>query len=309
MGQSGDMNIRWGDLIVSLREENLKGKATDQRNDESGPDYILAVGEAAARRLLMLDEIFGPHSRELPRRAGLTQGMRVADIGCGTGLVSLWIVAQLGAGGSVTGVDMSGEQLKVAEKNAVAAGLTNISFQEASAYETNLPREQFDLVYSRFLMCHLTDPADALSEMRALLKPDGILVCDDHDDGGIFSEPPTGVYKRLVEISEAINRTRGLDSHIGLKLPRLVCEAGFGSPEVVVKQIAELRGPHKLFWEITLREAAPAILAACVATKEELDTVCSEIRAISEDETTLVMLARVTQVWARLGFAANARRI
>ena len=294
---------------MSLGEENLKREATEQRNDESGPNYVLAVGEAAARRLLMLDEIFGPHSRELLTRAGLTQGMRVADIGCGSGLVSLWIAAQLGAGGSVTGVDMSGEQLRVAEKNAGAAGLTNVSFQEASAYETKLPREQFDLVYSRFLMCHLTDPAKALSEMRTLLRPDGILVCEDHDDGGIFSEPQTGAYERLVEISEAVNRILGLDSYIGLKLPRLVREAGFGRPEVVVKQIAELRGPHKLFWEITLREAAPAILAAGVATQEELDTVCGEIRAIAEDEATLVMLARVTQVWARLDCATNSRGI
>jgi len=296
-------------LIVSLGEENLKREATEQRNDESGPDYVLAVGEAAARRLRVLDEVFGPHSRELLRRAGLTQGMRVADIGCGSGLVSLWIAAQLGAGGSVTGVDMSGEQLRVAEKNAGAAGLTNVSFQEASAYETKLPRGQFDLVYSRFLMCHLTDPAKALSEMRTLLRPDGILVCEDHDDGGIFSEPQTGAYERLVEISESVNRIRGLDSYIGLKLPRLVREAGFGRPEVVVKQIAELRGPHKLFWEITLREAAPAILAAGVATQEELDTVCGEIRAIAEDEATLVMLARVTQVWARLDCATNSRGI
>jgi len=106
---------------MSLNEENLKEEDTERRNDESGPDYLLAVGEAAARRLLMLDEIFGPHSQELLGRAGLTQGMRVADIGCGTGLVSLWIAAQLGAGGSVMGVDMSGEQLRIAEKNAVAA--------------------------------------------------------------------------------------------------------------------------------------------------------------------------------------------
>ena len=67
----------------------------------------------------------------------------------------------------------------------------------------------------------------------------------------------------------------------------------------MVKQIAELRGPSKRFWEITLREAAPAILATGVVTQEELDSVCVEIRSIAEDETTLVMLARVTQVWAK----------
>ena len=290
-------------------EKDLKQEDIGRRNDESGPDYILATGEAGARRLLLLDEIFGFHSREVLGRAGLAQGMRVADIGCGTGLVSLWIATQVGDRGSVAGVDMSGEQLRIAEKNAAAAGLTNVSFQEASAYETKLPRGQFDLVYSRFLMCHLADPAKALSEMRALLKPDGILVCEDHDDGGIFSEPPTRAYKRLVEISDAVNRTRGLDSYIGLKLPHLIRDAGFRMPEVMVKQMAALRGPSKRLWEITLREAAPAILAAGIATQEELDTVCSEIRAVADDETTLVMLARVTQVWARLDFAANVHGV
>jgi ubiquinone/menaquinone biosynthesis C-methylase UbiE len=261
-------------------------------------DYILATGEAAVSRLELLDEIFRPHSRELLETAGLANGMRTADIGCGTGLVSLWLASKVGPEGMVVGVDMSSEQLRIAQANAATAGLTNVSFQEGSAYETNLPRDQFDLVYSRFLMCHLTDPAKALREMRALLKPDGILVCEDHDDGGIFSEPPTSAYKQLVEISEAMNRARRLDSYVGLKLPRLVREAGFARPEVMVKQIAELRGPNKRFWEITLREAMPAILAAHAATQEELDAVCNELRAIAQDETTLVMLARVTQVWA-----------
>jgi SAM-dependent methyltransferase len=296
-----------GDLIMTSREERKQEQA--ERRRESPTEHILATGEAAAGRLEMLEEIFGPHSRQLLGKAGLCKGLRVADIGCGTGLISLWIATQVGAEGRVVGVDMSCEQLKVAQANAAAAGLTNVSFQEGSAYETNLPPGQFDMIYSRFLMCHISQPAKSLREMRALLKPDGILVCEDHDDGGIFSEPPTRAYRRLVEISDAVNRARGLDSYIGLKLPRLIREAGFGKPEVVVKQIAELRGPRKLFWEITLREAAPAILASGVATKEELDTVCSEIRAVAEDETALVMLARVPQVWAHLGLAANTTGI
>jgi 2-polyprenyl-3-methyl-5-hydroxy-6-metoxy-1,4-benzoquinol methylase len=292
------------DLIMTYEKE-FRQEATELEH-KSRTDYVLATGEAAASRLELLDEIFGPHSRELLETAGLANGMRVADIGCGTGLVSLWLATKVGPGGTVVGVDMSSEQLRVAQANAATAGLTNVSFQEGSAYETNLPRGQFDLVYSRFLMCHLTEPAKALREMRALLKPDGILVCEDHDDGGILSEPPTSAYRRLVEISEAVNRARSLDSYVGLKLPRLVREAGFARPEVMVKQIAELRGPNKRFWEITLREATPAILAAQGATQEELDTICTELRAIAQDETTLVMLARVTQVWARRNSATNS---
>jgi hypothetical protein len=135
--------------------------------------------------------------------------------------------------------------------------------------------------------------------MSSLLKRGGILVCEDHDDDGIFTEPATHAYQRLVEISDAVNRSHGLDSYIGLKLPRLFREAGFGQPEASVYQIARLRGKEKLFWELTLREAAPAILAAQASTPEELDAVCQEMREIARDESILLMLARVTQVWAR----------
>jgi hypothetical protein len=131
------------------------------------------------------------------------------------------------------------------------------------------------------------------------LRPHQVLVCEDHDEGGIFTEPATHAYKRLIEISDAVNRSHGLDSHIGLKLPRLFRELGFSEPEAKVHQIALLRGEEKQFWELTLREAAPAILAARASTPEELDLICEEMRNIAHDESILLMLARVTHVWAR----------
>jgi SAM-dependent methyltransferase len=262
-------------------------------------DYILATGEKTVSRLQLLDSIFASHTRELLQTAGLAPGMRVAEMGCGTGLTALWVAGQVGDSGSVVALDASSEQLEVARENARQAAVSNISFRQASAYDPGLPNGSFDLVYSRFLLCHLDDPRRAMEELKALLAPGGCLVCEDHDDGGIFTEPPTHAYKRLVEISETVNRAHGLDSYIGLKLPALFRGAGFSQPEVRVKQIACLRGEQKRFWEITLREAAPAILAAGASTQEELESIRGEMRAIAEDESILLMLARVTQVWAR----------
>jgi hypothetical protein len=90
-----------------------------------------------------------------------------------------------------------------------------------------------------------------------------------------------------------------LDSGIGLKLHRLFREAGFGTSEVTLKQAALLRGEGKRFWELTLREAAPAVVEADAASAEELESLCDDLRAIAHDETTLVILARVSQVWSR----------
>ena len=261
--------------------------------------YMLATGEKAVSRLDLLERIFGPATHQLLSAAGLCPGMRVAEIGCGTGLTAQWVSTQVSPGGSVTGVDSSSEQLHIGQKSAAEAGTTNLSFREGDANETGLPRDSFDLIYSRFLLCHLTDPAKALVEMHSLLKRGGVLVCEDHDDGGIFTEPATHAYRRLVEISDAVNRSRGLDSYIGLKLPRLFREVGLSQPEVKVNQVALLRGEAKRFWELTLREATPAILSEDASTSEELDAICEEMRKIAQDESILLMLGRVTQVWAR----------
>src|SRR5215467_96018 len=261
--------------------------------------YMLATGEKAISRLDLLERIFGTGTRDLLNVAGLRPGMRVAEIGCGIGLTAQWISEKVGASGSVVALDSSSEQLEIASRCAGEVGTKNLSFNQGDAYETGLTRDSFDLVYARFLLCHVADPERALTEMRSLLKPGGTLVCEDHDDGGIFTEPTTHAYKRLVEISNAVNHSSGLDSYIGLKLPRLFREVGFIQPEAKLNQIALLRGEEKRFWELTLREAAPAILAANASTSEELDAISGEMREIAKDESILLMLARVTQVWAR----------
>lgn len=269
------------------------------------PRYMLATGEAAARRLRLIDSIFGPSTRGLLLSSGLTAGWRVAEIGCGVGLVSFWIAEQVGSIGSVVAVDASAIQIETAANYAAQKGLTNIAFHTADAYDTGLARESFDLVFSRFLMCHVPEPTRAMREMRSLLKLGGVLVCEDYDQRSVTSEPPSRCYRRLNEISDAMDAAFGVDSNIGPKLPRLFQEVGFIGPQVAMQQFVRLRGEEKRFWEITLQEARPAILQHGVATAEEVDEVCSEMRRIAEDETTLVMLARVTQLSARKSSFAN----
>jgi len=260
-------------------------------------EYVLATGSRAGDRLQMLDVIFGPDSRQLLTRLGLNRGCRVADIGCGTGQMVLWAAQQVTEAGTVWAVDASQDQLRVAEESAKSAGLRNVSFRQASGYETGLPQNSFDFVYSRFLMCHLTRPVEALAEMLVLLKVGGVLVCEDYEMSAVGSFPPTHAYSRLAEISAKVDAEHGVDSDIGPKLPSLFVQAGIVQPEVVIRQPAFLRGETKRFWALTLREAAPAIIDCGAATAEELDDLCTQLSNIADDETTLVLIARVFQVW------------
>src|SRR5882672_196555 len=113
--------------------------------------YVLATGEAAAYRLRLLHGLYGPGTRRVLFESGLRRGMRVADLGCGVGMVTALLAEIVGPRGHVVGIDFSGAQITEARKRFSAVD-ANASFVEASAMDTGLPPELFDLVYSRFLL-------------------------------------------------------------------------------------------------------------------------------------------------------------
>ncbi|HEX3251091.1 MAG TPA: class I SAM-dependent methyltransferase, partial [Pyrinomonadaceae bacterium] len=117
-------------------------------------EYVLATGDAAVNRLRILHNVYGPGARELLVRAGIKPGMTVADLGCGTGMVTQLLAELVGPTGAVIAVDYSGAQVEQA-RALLPPDVTNVRFIEASATDTGLPREAFDLVYCRFLFIHL----------------------------------------------------------------------------------------------------------------------------------------------------------
>ncbi|MFZ0641329.1 MAG: methyltransferase domain-containing protein [Candidatus Acidiferrales bacterium] len=272
---------------------------TPSDHPESRGKYIFAAGEAAAERLRLLDRIFHPTTRALLTRAGLAPGWQVADIGCGIGLNAMWMAERVGPSGAVAGIDMSEEQMRIARAKAEAAGVKNTLFRQGTATATGLPRGAFDLVYARFLLCHLTNPVAALEEMSSLLKSGGVLVCEDFIASTIATYPETRAYVRLSEIYPIMDAKRGVDSNAGAKLHQYFQSAGFSAPEIKMEQPVFLRGEEKRFWEMTLREAIPAIVEAGVAREEDIEQICEEMRAIAEDETILLVVTTVVQAWAR----------
>jgi SAM-dependent methyltransferase len=252
--------------------------------------YALATGEAAAYRLRILHALYAPGSRRVLLDAGLRRGMRVADLGCGVGLVTAVLAELVGPEGQVVGLDASAAQLGQARERMPLGG-TNVRFVEASATDTGLSPASFDLVYCRFLLLHLPEPERALREMWTLLKPNGILVCEDSDLTSAGGEPPSAL-DAFPDLWGRLGPVRGADYTLGHRLYHMVQAAGFLAPEVTFNQPVRARGENKRFLELSAAEAG-------LITAEELESTLAETRRLSADETVLAVMPRMAQVWAR----------
>jgi SAM-dependent methyltransferase len=223
--------------------------------------------------------------------------MRVADFGCGVGLVTGLLAELVGPEGYVVGIDSSAAQLAQARER-MPAGITNFGFVEASATDTSLPPASFDLVYCRFLLLHLPEPERALCEMAALLKPNGVLVCEDSDLTSAGGEPPSAL-GAFAELWGRLGPARGVDYTVGRRLFQMVQAAGFPAPEITFNQPVLARGENKRFLELSVAEAGPAFIEAGLITAEELQSTLVEMRRLNADETALAVMPRMAQVWAR----------
>jgi SAM-dependent methyltransferase len=107
-------------------------------------------------------------------KLGVTNGMRVLDVGCGDGTTA---VPEAKRGAEVLGVDIASNLVAAGNARARELGLDNLSFQVGDASGLNeLDGEQFDLVVSIFGAMFAPRPFDVAKELVRVTRPGGRIV-------------------------------------------------------------------------------------------------------------------------------------
>jgi precorrin-6B methylase 2 len=109
----------------------------------------------------------------------LREGTTVADIGAGTGWLTVEVARRVGQAGRVYSTEISVEQLAGIRRVAAAAGLSNVIVLEAGERATGLPSECCDAIFMRRVYHHLSAPSAILASIHDALKPGGRLVIID----------------------------------------------------------------------------------------------------------------------------------
>jgi SAM-dependent methyltransferase len=136
-------------------------------------------------------------------------GSLVLEAGCGTGAQTIAL-----AGNSpearIVSVDISAASLAEARAKADFAGLANVEFHQADLFALPFPPQHFDHIFVCFVLEHLSSPLDALTTLKALLKPGGTITVIEGDHGSAYFHPDSHAARQaigcLVELQRA---TRG----------------------------------------------------------------------------------------------------
>lgn len=135
---------------------------------------------------------FAADAARLVKALKLNAGQTVADIGAGSGELSVALAREVGPSGRVYATELNAGLLPVIRRAADAAGLTNVSVVEGHATRTNLPESCCDALVVRFVYHHFSDPRQMNASLRQALKPGGLLAVIDFAADSAESADPAG---------------------------------------------------------------------------------------------------------------------
>ena len=158
-------------------------------------------GERWARSHARLDELMEPYAELLLERAELGPGLRVVDVGCGAGAVTL-AAARVCGPGRVHAVDISTPLLRLAQSLAEDAGL-EVGFVEEDA-AVWAPDRVVDRVLSRFGVMFFEDAPKAFRNLRSWLAPGGRMValCWQAPEANTWMSEPVAILAACLGLPE-----------------------------------------------------------------------------------------------------------
>ena len=175
---------------------------------------------------MMQARILRPYTEGFFRRAGISQGMSVLDLGSGMGDVAILAGDIVGPGGRVIGLER-------ARQRTVEQGCSS----RVSFLATNLDdfstTEQFDAVVGRYVLQYQPDAAATLRRLTAFLKPGGIVAFHEVDfTCPHLSFPPCELFDQVVGIVPEVFRRVGLPPDFGRHLGKTFVDAGLPFPTI-----------------------------------------------------------------------------
>ena len=134
-------------------------------------------------------------------RSGIEKGMKVLDLGCGSGAFTPFIARTVGERGKVYALDIQTDMLKQLKRKLARPenrDIKNIKIIEGNAYELPFDNGSLDLVNMITVLQEIPDRNRALQEANRVLKPGGLFAVTE-----LFPDPDYPWKATTIKLGEA----------------------------------------------------------------------------------------------------------
>ena len=227
-----------------------------------------------ARRLLKsyLTQDVIEQRRAIRAALALQAGEHVLDVGSGPGLLAAEMVAEVGANGSVTGVDPSEDMLAIARAPLTDAD-TQLTFVSGGATVLPFEDDSFDAATSTQVYEYVADMPAALAEVRRVLRPGGrLLILDTDWDSIVWRSSDDERMRRVLHVWDE----HLADPHLPRRLPELLRDSGFTLTAAQVLPLLNIG-----YRDDTYSSGLIGFVAAFVPGRQGIDA--EEVKAWTDD--------------------------
>jgi SAM-dependent methyltransferase len=269
---------------------------------ESG-NYPLGYSEDEARRLASQAAFLEDLTADVLRRAGIESGMKVLDLGCGVGDVSVLAASMVGRSGAVLGIDRAVSSIETARRRAATLGTLQVQFEtaELDAFDSV---EKFDAVIGRFVLLYQPDPTSLLLRLRKFLKPNAIIAFQEMDMETVSQVPTSETFTRVRSWILGGFKAGGTELNMGSKLLPTFLSAGLPRPTMIAATRVE-SGPGSKVYAILaqiVQSLLPLVERAGAATVDEVavGTLAERLRQDALANESVTFWPRLVGAWSRL---------
>jgi cyclopropane fatty-acyl-phospholipid synthase-like methyltransferase len=267
------------------------------------PEYPFGYSDEEAQRLEIQAALIEDLLEITFRKAGLTVGMHVLDLGCGVGDVSFLVARMVGPTGSVLGIDRAEPSIARARRRASAAGIRNVAFEQADL-TSFMPEQTFDAVVGRFVLLYLREPEALLSRLRGRVRPGGVFAIQEQDLSQASQSPPSELFQTVYSWISGAFDVGGAEREMGSKLHKAFLDAGLPRPTMMA-MTPLTSGPDSPYYEFLtqiVRSMMPVIERARLASPSEIDidTLTARLRHDAVSNERLLYPPRLISAWSAL---------
>lgn len=156
----------------------------------------------------------------------LEPGYSLLDIGSGPGTITADFAARL-LPGRVTAVENTASALDLTRAEVERCGLANVDCVIGDVHALSFPDNSFDIVHAHQVLQHISDPVQALREMKRVCKPEGIVAARDADYAGFVWYPGLPELDEWLAWYQTAARANGGEPNAGRYLLSWAQQAGF----------------------------------------------------------------------------------